>query len=186
MQVLLVDDQRSLFSAEGLLEILKSEEGALPSEGGPKRESETRAHSAYLILDIGHNPQRSEIVLVFEGQRGYWTLPGGGGPAGETPRMTVVREVLEECSYRIDVPEENLMLALTPAGEAHTFVFTKWNPAVRADSLRAGFEIDRVGSFSRAEIEQMRKEGKIHEKYFSFIKFYWDEVFGDTSPRAEK
>ncbi len=41
-------------------------------------------------------------VAVMENPRGCF-LPGGGTEAGETPEETLIREVREECGFRIEV-----------------------------------------------------------------------------------
>ncbi len=40
------------------------------------------------------------VLLVRERQDGLWTLPGGWADPGETPAVSVVREVYEESGYR--------------------------------------------------------------------------------------
>jgi 8-oxo-dGTP diphosphatase len=55
---------------------------------------------------------------VIENPRGTF-LPGGGGEPGETPEVTVRREVREECGYEV--------IELVRLGEAVQYVFTAGN-----------------------------------------------------------
>jgi 8-oxo-dGTP diphosphatase len=57
-------------------------------------------------------------VAVIENPRGTF-LPGGGGEPGETPEVTVCREVREECGYEL--------IELVRLGEAVQFVYTPGN-----------------------------------------------------------
>lgn len=42
-------------------------------------------------------------VLLLKNDRNEWELPGGRLEAGEQPRETVAREILEECGLRVQV-----------------------------------------------------------------------------------
>lgn len=40
--------------------------------------------------------EKGKVAIVYEHEKGYWTLPGGGREVNETPEQTFVREVNEE------------------------------------------------------------------------------------------
>jgi 8-oxo-dGTP pyrophosphatase MutT (NUDIX family) len=40
--------------------------------------------------------QENRVAIVWEEEKGYWCLPGGGKENSETPEQTFVREVVEE------------------------------------------------------------------------------------------
>jgi len=49
--------------------------------------------------------QDQQVLLVQRDHPRFWELPGGGMAPGETPEETVVREVWEETSVRVEVVE---------------------------------------------------------------------------------
>lgn len=40
--------------------------------------------------------EEGKVAIVWEDEKGYWNLPGGGKENGESPEQTFVREVVEE------------------------------------------------------------------------------------------
>ncbi len=59
-------------------------------------------------------------IAVLETPRGCF-LPGGGSEGGETPEETLVREVREECGFRVQ--------DIRRIGEAVEYVYTEGNEA---------------------------------------------------------
>ena len=43
------------------------------------------------------------VAIVYEKEKGYWCLPGGGKEAGETPVETFLREVREEAQAEVNM-----------------------------------------------------------------------------------
>jgi 8-oxo-dGTP diphosphatase len=50
---------------------------------------------------------RDQLVIVFAKKKGFWTPPGGGVEAGETPEEAVIREVREETN--MDVLRQSIL-----------------------------------------------------------------------------
>ncbi len=60
---------------------------------------QTRYGAYGIVLKEGEGPKASEILLTQKTAgpyKGKWDLPGGGIEFGETPEMTLKRELLEE------------------------------------------------------------------------------------------
>lgn len=49
-----------------------------------------------------------KILLIYSEKNGDYKLPGGGVEEGETYKEALIREVLEEAGYRVEVLEEAL------------------------------------------------------------------------------
>ncbi len=47
--------------------------------------------------------EKGEVAIVWETEKNYWTLPGGGKENNETPVETFVREVREETQCDIEI-----------------------------------------------------------------------------------
>ncbi|MFC6706859.1 NUDIX domain-containing protein [Flexivirga alba] len=63
--------------------------------------------------------ERARILLIRKVDNDLWALPGGGHDIGESIRDTVVREVLEETGYRVEV----LRLAGTYTNPRHVMAY---------------------------------------------------------------
>ena len=44
---------------------------------------------------------RGKLVIVYEKEKGAWSLPGGGTELGETVEQTIIREVKEETNMNV-------------------------------------------------------------------------------------
>jgi 8-oxo-dGTP diphosphatase len=83
------------------------------------------------------------ILAVEEG--GYWWLPGGGVEAGETHEQGLIREMLEETGYAVEI--------LNEVGRANEFTQDPINKQYR-DKHCVFFAIRLVGGSKGAQIEE--------------------------------
>lgn len=47
--------------------------------------------------------EKGRVAIVWEKEKNYWTLPGGGKENNETPEQTFIREVKEEVQADVDL-----------------------------------------------------------------------------------
>lgn len=95
------------------------------------------------------------VLLVSHAYTTGWSLPGGLLDKGETPAMTVRRELHEELGLRIDV-EHHATAVLTPGRRHFNYVFT----AAIADAAAAAVtprtpEITGVGWFALDDLPHL-------------------------------
>lgn len=78
----------------------------------------TRTSCGVLLL----NPQR-ELLLCHATGAAHWDIPKGLGDAGETPRETAMRELLEETGLRVDPDrlQDLGRVAYRPGKDLHLF-----------------------------------------------------------------
>ncbi|WP_024746368.1 NUDIX domain-containing protein [Levilactobacillus namurensis] len=70
-----------------------------------------------------HDCQTDTILLVerFKDRRHYWTVPGGGILAGETPAKTVQRELDEELLFQVQTDQLELLTRVVRLGQPETY-----------------------------------------------------------------
>ncbi len=73
----------------------------LPGDG-PAERVDIRVGAYGIITDA---EERVLLAHWQEGVKGGWTLPGGGLEPGEHPEVAVVREVLEETGFDVEIIE---------------------------------------------------------------------------------
>lgn len=90
------------------------------------------------------------VRRVMNPGRGRWALPGGWVDAGEDPRATAAREVLEETGTTVDVGDVIEVFLNPPEDGGCLFVLYagRW----RAGEPAAGDDADAAGFFARDDL----------------------------------
>ncbi len=120
----------------------------------------------------------NKIPLIQEKDRPepkMWKLPGGGVDIGEWPEITAYREVQEETGLLIKrLSGEDKIFEKILDGRRGQYRFIVF----RADYMRGitlvGDEVEKIGFFSKEEIVDMIKRGKIVLTHIAPLKKYFN------------
>jgi ADP-ribose pyrophosphatase YjhB (NUDIX family) len=110
------------------------------------------------------------VLLVKTAYRRTWSLPGGLLARRETPIDGLRREVREEVSLEIEVPDDPIVIVDLGSQLVDFFFRARLAPGVRPEDARAGSsEIEHVGWFSRDDARTLvRGPSRMREKFALF------------------
>jgi len=96
--------------------------------------------------------------------RGKWTIPHGEVDESETITESAKREFLEETGGQTKVKRLGAIAFATLDGTIHLLSFIFYGDTFRKSQKRWTHEIKKAKWFSKKEIRQLEKDGKIRDK----------------------
>ncbi len=134
--------------------------------------------SAVVFVIIEGVPcSEGKIPLVQEKNKPYprmWKLPGGTVDEGEWPEVTAYREIHEEMGVLIKpLHGQDKIYDQQKTGKYGPFRFIVFVGQYLRGEVRPGDEIEKIGFFSREEIADMIKGGKIVPTHIAPLKKYF-------------
>lgn len=125
-------------------------------------------------LGIVFNETRTEILLIKRRDVPIWVFPGGGIDEGETPEVTVVREVLEETGVQVKIIRK--VAEYTPLNRLTSFT-TVFECQVVGGSLTTSDETTAVGFY---------KIGSLPKPFLHVHKDWLDDALSGASEVIRK
>lgn len=98
--------------------------------------------------------QQGKILLVRRAvppEKGRWSIPAGFLDQGEDPKVTAVRETLEETNLVVAI-EELLDVYYNPPAQAGASIFILYRGRLLGGTLEAGDDVDAAAFFGPDEL----------------------------------
>lgn len=139
--------------------------------------------SAFVI-----NPINKKILLVYHNEFERWVQPGGHIEKNETPEETALREVWEETGVKIRLlgerfpREQDFIRPLgiqknrTISGKIHIDVIYPAVPINEIDHTDADNDVQKIGWFTRNELERIKVFPDIKITMDYILKKYFSEA----------
>lgn len=139
--------------------------------------------SAFVI-----NPINKKILLVYHNEFERWVQPGGHIEKNETPEETALREVWEETGVKIRLlgerfpREQDFIRPLgiqknrTISGKIHIDIIYPAVPINEVDHIDSDNDIQKIGWFTRNELERIKVFPDIKITMDYILKKYFSEA----------
>ena len=139
--------------------------------------------SAFVI-----NPINKKILLVYHNEFERWVQPGGHIEKNETPEEAVSREVWEETGVKIRLlgerfpREQDFIRPLgiqknrTISGKIHIDIIYPAVPINEIDHIDADNDVQKIGWFTRNELERIKVFPDIKITMDYILKKYFSEA----------
>ena len=139
--------------------------------------------SAFVI-----NPINKKILLVYHNEFERWVQPGGHIEKNETPEEAVSREVWEETGVKIRLlgerfPREQdfirpirIQKNRTISGKIHIDIIYPAVPINEVDHIDSDNDIQKIGWFTRNELERIKVFPDIKITMDYILKKYFSEA----------
>lgn len=139
--------------------------------------------SAFVI-----NPINKKILLVYHNEFERWVQPGGHIEKNETPEEAVSREVWEETGVKIRLlgerfpREQDFIRPLgiqknrTISGKIHIDIIYPAVPINEVDHIDSDNDIQKIGWFTRNELERIKVFPDIKITMDYILKKYFSEA----------
>lgn len=139
--------------------------------------------SAFVI-----NPINKKILLVYHNEFERWVQPGGHIEKNETPEETALREVWEETGVKIRLlgerfpREQDFIRPLgiqknrTISGKIHIDIIYPAVPINEIDHTDADNDVQKIGWFTRNELERIKVFPDIKITMDYILKKYFSEA----------
>lgn len=131
----------------------------------------------YITPKIGVNgivlDENNKVLLERRADDKLWGIPGGWAENGESPQVSVIRELYEETGYAVEV--ENIVDIFTRLpgeyGQPHTSYHILFLCKITGGSLKVSEESIEVGFRNISEVSEWHRDHyKMVQKVYGLIK----------------